>query len=636
MKIKLASVFQNHAVLQRDLPLPVWGHGEPGESVLVRLNAHEAQTQVDAEGNWLLRMPPLQAGGPHRLRVEAESGVVELDDLLAGDVWLCSGQSNMEWKLGDLREEWHGDLADLPQIRMLTVSTGVGHGCANRVEGRWTVCTPSALLAFSAVGGFFGRELHARLGVPIGLICNAWGGTRVQAWMSREALMQDPSGRNEVAFYESFVWKTGGQSVPASISDWKRTSGPHDAGNIGLERGWTGSAFDDSSWPAMRLPGHWNRLGEPFNGVLWFRMQMEIPESWGGRDLELSLGAIDKHDETWVNGELVGATGWENPDSWKTPRVYTVPGRLTDASRLVTIAVRARSHVYDGGFSGPATTMFLRPHGSVEEPLSLAGEWRYFVEQNWGVVIPPDFQWCPDNPNSPHALFDNRLALLIPYGLRGVIWYQGESNAGDAADYARMLTAMIRDWRRRWAQGDFPFLQVQLANFGPAAMDFKRSQWAELREAQAMVLAEPALGMAVAIDIGEALDIHPQNKRDVGLRLARWALSEFYGREGIPSGPLFKGIQIESGGRLRCFFLHVGKGLVSRGGPLTHFLLAGRDRAFHRAEARIDGETVVVRCDAVTEPAAVRYAWADNPEGCNLFNEEGLPASPFRSDSWPV
>jgi sialate O-acetylesterase len=502
------------------------------------------------------------------------------------------------------------------------------------VDCCWKPCTPDSLADFSAVGGYFGRELHRALGVPVGLICNAWGGSRVQAWLSREALMQDPSGRDEVGFYESLVWQTRKTGGIKSFAEWERTDAPQDPGNLGLGRGWAGAGWDDSAWPTMAVPGHWNKQGHPHNGIFWFRRTLEVPESWVDQDLELSLGAIDKHDETWANGELVGSTGWETPDAWCKHRVYPVPGRLIGADRRVVIAVRARSHIYDGGITGPASLMHLHRPGDSSLPLS--GDWRYCVEHDWGQVVAPEPDWGTGNHNSPHILFDNRLAPLIPYGLRGVIWYQGESNAGEAGLYRRMLPLMIQDWRRAWGQGDIPFLQVQLANFGVPPHQPGKSQWAELREAQVAVMAEPAVGMAVAIDIGESHNIHPPNKLDVGLRLARWALAGAYGRGGLPSGPLFSGMKIETGGRVRCSFRHVGKGLASRECPLRHFALAGKDRIFHWAEAEIEGETVAVHNAVVPEPVAVRYAWADSPEGCNLYNEEGLPASPFRSDSWPA
>ena len=634
--MQLASLFQNHGVLQRDLPLPVWGRGDSGEEVTVRLAGHEACTVVDATGRWLLRLPPLPAGGPHKLSVHAASGSVEVDDLLAGEVWLCSGQSNMEWKLEQCGPEWMADAPNLPRLRMLTVSTPARLGRADSIDGDWKICSPESLADFSAVGGYFGREIHRALGVPVGMICNAWGGSRLQAWMSREAMMQDPSGREEVALYESLVWKPKDTASRMTFEDWERTLAPQDEGNLGLERGWADTSFDDAFWKTMCLPGHWQNNGHSHSGVFWFRRTVQIPESWAGCDLELSLGAIDKHDKTWVNGELVGAMGWETKDAWCKPRIYPVDGHLIGPDRRIAIAIRVCSHIYQGGITGPASLMQLRPAGNNVEFLPLDENWRYCVEKEWGEVTPPEIEWGPDNHNSPHILFDNRVAPLIPYGLRGVLWYQGEGNVGEAGLYRRMLPLLIADWRSEWGQGDFPFLQVQLANFQAPAQQPAASPWAELREAQLSALALPGTGMAVAIDVGEAFNIHPRNKRDVGQRLARWALGDTYGRSNVPSGPLFSRMQIEVGGRLRCFFSHAGGGLVSQVGDLRHFAVAGKDRVFHWAMAFIDGDTIVVHNDKVPEPIAVRYAWANNPEGCNLYNNEGLPASPFRSDSWPV
>lgn len=640
--MKLASIFQKHAVLQRDMTLPIWGLGEPGESVVVRLAGRDARTVVDGRGQWLLRLPPQPAGGPHTLIVEAPSGYVEMSDLLFGDVWLCSGQSNMEWKLKQSGPEWMGDVSELPQVRFLTLNTSARLGRTVSIEGNWKVCDAASLADFSAAGGFFGRELHRVLNVPVGLICNAWGGTRLQAWMSREALMQDSSGRDEIAFYESLLWQTRRATPTQTFEEWEkdlreleRTDTHQDLRNLGLERGWTTSNFDDSAWPTMPVPSHWQHHGHLHSGIFWFRRTEQVPETWVGCDLELFLGAIDKHDETWVNGELVGSMGWETTDAWCKPRAYLVPGRLIGHDRQVVIAVRVRSHIYDGGITGPSNLMCLRRAGDSLGSLPIDGDWRYEIECDWGTVALPEPDWGAGNHNSPHIMFDNRLTPLIPYGLRGAVWYQGESNVGEADLYMRMLPLMIRDWRRAWGQREFPFLQVQLANFGAPAKQPTKSQWAKLRETQLKVLAEPATGMAVAVDVGDAYNIHPQNKRTVGLRLAQWALSEIYGRDGIPSGPLFSGMKIEMGGRVRCSFRYVGTGLDSREGELRHFSVAGKDRIFHWAEAAIEGETVVVCSEDVPEPMAVRYAWADNPEGCNLYNKEGLPASPFRSDSWP-
>lgn len=632
--MKFASIFQNHAVLQRNQPLPVWGSGTPGETIRVRLGDQEAVTKVDNGGRWLLRLQPMPEGGPHTLTATNGTDTVEVTDLLIGEVWLCSGQSNMEWKLNQLGGEHIEGLPHLPQLRLLNVTNGAALGQAGEVEGRWEIANPETLKKFSAVAGYFGRRLLESLSVPVGLICNAWGGTRVQAWMSRETLMQEPEGAAEVGYLESYLWNLSGKR-PISFEEWEAAVIPRGNENLGLPKGWASPEFDDSGFGTMKMPGYWTLRGHEYSGVFWFRKTIEIPDEWLGKELELSLGAIDKHDETWVNGCLVGAMGPEVKNVWSVPRLYSVqPSTL----RKLVIAVRIRSHCFAGGMVGPESDLWLAPVGAApEQRLSLSGAWRYVVEQNWGLVTPPLPRWGEGIANTPSILFNNRIAPLIPYGIRGVIWYQGESNITDHYLYRRFLTAMIQDWRRAWGAGPFPFLQVQLANFLAPSGTPQESIWAALREAQLEVFTSlPATGLAVAIDLGQADNIHPFRKREVGDRLARYALHSVYHREAVPMGPLFTGVTAENG-RLRCHFHHTAGGLISTNGePLRHFAVAGNDRQFHWANAEIEGDTVVVSSPEVPVPMAVRYAWADNPEGCNLANSLGLPASPFRSDRWPT
>jgi len=633
--MRLASIFQNHAVLQRHQPIPVWGTGKPGATARVRLADQEAITKVDNAGRWLLRLQPMPEGGPYTLVASDGSTTLELQDILIGEVWLCSGQSNMAWKLSQIGEPDTLNLPHLPEMRLLTVTNGADLGQAFDIQGEWKPATPETLTDFSAVAGYFGRRLHEILKVPVGLICNAWGGTRVQAWMSREALMLEPEGAAEIAFLESQLWNTKGARLP-TFQEWEATVVPRGDKNIGLPQGWASPDFDDSGFDTMEQPTYWNLQGHNYNGIFWFRRTVEIPDHWVGRELQLSLGAIDKHDETWVNGCLVGAMGRETKNVWTVPRLYTIP---PSSERKLVIAVRVRSHCYSGGFVGPASSMWVAPADAApQERIPLAGTWRYAVEQNWGIIEPPPLAWGEGNANTPAILFNNRVAPLIPYGIRGVIWYQGESNVIDHHLYRRYLSGMIRDWRRAWGAGPFPFLQVQLASYlGASPTPQKESALAALREAQLEVFSSlPAMGLAVAIDLGEATDIHPRNKRDVGYRLAQSALHSVYRREAVPMGPLYTGMTLENG-RIRCHFQHVAGGLTSTdGGPLRHFAIAGLDRVFHWANAEIEGDTVVVWSPEVPTPYAVRYAWADNPEGCNLANSLGLPAVPFRTDRWPV
>jgi sialate O-acetylesterase len=638
--MKFAPIFQDHAVLQRDLSLPVWGETGSREAVTVTLAGLTAHTTSDPYGRWLVRFPAMHAGGPYELVAESSSGRAALQDILIGEVWVCSGQSNMEWKLNQSLPLDEEATAAMPQVRVLTVGNPAHLGRQEYISGKWSVGTSDALNLFSAVGCWFGRKLHAELGVPIGLIGNAWGGTRIQAWISREALIQDPVIGDQVREYENFVFAPN--RIPkdqfVSFQDWERRGAPQDQGNRGLEEGWANLQFDDSAWKTMPVPSRWQDYDVAENGVLWFRQTVTVPAEWIGKKLELNLGAVDKHDDTYVNGERVGGLSWEaGPNAWAEARVYEVPAHLVGPDGRVCIAVRARSHVYHGGLIGNAAGMRLAPLGAPSaQPIPLAGDWRYAIEQNWGLVTIPTMLSIGgrDNPNSLSILFDSRITPLLPYGIRGVIWYQGESNASEAELYRRLMVTMIRDWRRAWGQGDFPFLQVQLANYQAPQKEPCSSQWAELRDAQFAALSEPNTGMAVAIDVGEAGDIHPRDKRSVGLRLAQWALAENYGRGGLASGPLYAGKTDMANGRIRIHFRNATGLRTREGGAPQHVAIAGLDKKFVWAQSIIEGESLIVWHPEIAQPLSVRYAWAENPDTCNLVNAVDLPASPFRTDSW--
>lgn len=636
--MQLAPPFSDHAVLQRGIPIPVWGSTQPGGVVRVTLAGVSAVVSADLDGRWSLRLPPLPAGGPHRLVATGPDGEVACEDVLIGEVWLCSGQSNMQWSLESCGEtEAFMDQVDRDRVRLLKVGTPAQLGRQTRLDQPWQRCELRSLAAFSAVGAWFGHRLCTELDIPIGLISNAWGGTRVQAWMSREALAQDPSGRDELAHYERALVADHGEDEPVlSALDWERRAAPTDAGNRGAEAGWHQPGFDDSAWDTMALPASWQQRGHRGSGVFWFRRRVELPAAWAGQELQLELGAIDKHDDSYAGGLRVGGLSWEDgPDAWSTLRSYRVPAGTVGDDGVLTIAVRARSHAYDGGMRGPAPAMRVHPVGDDRQAIPLAGDWRYVVEQDWGVVTIPPPPFGHGNPNSPHILFDSRVHPLLPYAIAGTIWYQGESNAAEAERYARMLPAMISDWRRAWGQGDWPFIQVQLANYMQRAEQPGQSNWAELRDAQVRAAAAvPGASYAVAIDVGEADDIHPRDKRSVGERLARIALAETYGRDVVPRGPTFRCAVMEAEGRVRVRFDYAA-GLATRGGgPVRQVSIAGNDRRFRWAEAAIEGETLVAWHPEIPQPAAVRYAWADNPDDANLVNAEDLPAGPFRSDSW--
>ncbi len=643
--MRVAAIFSDHMVLQRDIPIPVWGQAAPGQRVSVELAGHTRSASADANGRWLVQLPPLAAGGPLEMRIEGTNSLL-LRDVMVGEVWLCSGQSNMEFPLAlaqDVQEVIAA--ARNPQIRFFNVSHSAKLEPQQDTKGAWSRCVPETASNFSAVGYFFGRELSRKLNLPVGLINSSWGGTRAESWTPRAALLADDFYKQMVREYENELRhpSTASLKLRAQYQQWKQKhSCIKDTCNEGEAWGWAKPEMSTDDWQEMDLPRNWQSAGHKYSGIFWFRKTVEIPTAWAGHNLQLNLGALDKYDVTYFNGVPVGSLSMEQrPDAWCLPREYVVPGQLVRPGRNV-IAVRVFSNHSEGGFISKPDQMNLMlvdelGAAASSAPLDLAGLWRYKIERNFGLIKPPPAAPEPPgegNPNSPYMLFNNMIYPLLPYAIRGVIWYQGESNSNLARQYRRLFPLLIGSWRAAWRQGDFPFLFVQLASFMPAQNEPGESQSAELREAQSLALALPNTGMAVAIDIGQADDIHPRNKKDVGLRLALPALAQVYGfKDLVYSGPLYRSQQIKED-TIHLEFNHVGAGLNSRGGKLRGFAIAGADRQFVWADARIVGDSVVVSSSRVPRPVAVRYCWADNPNG-NLYNSAGLPAAPFRSDVWP-
>ena len=645
--MKLAAIFSDHAVLQRERQVPVWGWTKPRLRVRVKLGEVEAETLSGADGRFLTWLPPMPAGGPFLMEVNTPDPDerVMVKDLLVGEVWLCSGQSNMQMALRETGADGEREIAGAnhPQLRTINIPRLALPGRQSDVAATWQVCTPETAGGFTAAGYHFARRVQEHLHVPVGLIHSSWGGTRIEAWISREALVEDDELRLEVercdatCHHPEFWAKTDPYDITdeAQREAYTQTNIGRtiDPVNLGEGKGWARADFDDANWSVMKLPTLWQNAGHEFCGAFWFRRSVEVPADWSGKELLLEIGAADKHDVTYFNGEQVGATGTGVEQQYfNVQRRYRIPGRLVKAGKNV-IAVRVFSFVYNGGLTGPEEQMVLRRAEAETAGVNLAGGWRFAVEHNLGMVQSMPQLPGPGNPNTAGILFDNMLAPVVPFGLRGALWYQGESNSSQAARYESLLKRLIRDWRHVWGQGPFAFLTVQIANFGVSA-DCQKSGWALVREGQLKSLELPETGLAVACDVGEANDIHPKNKRAVGRRLAQWALARTYGQAVVPSGPLFAGATLERSG-IRVRFQHVGGGLVAKnGGLLKTFFVAGENRKFMPATAVIEGETVRVFSPDVAVPLAVRYAWSDNPENANLYNAEGLPASPFRSDAW--
>jgi sialate O-acetylesterase len=630
----LHPLFSDHMVLQRGARFPVWGWTTPGSRVTVEMRGKEMTTVADARGKWLTRLGPFDAGGPFTLTIKGPR-TVTLNDVLVGDVWLASGQSNMEMgvtQVNDAKAEVAR--ADYPLIRLFQVPKVAAASPRETVNARWLVCNPTNVAAggwggFSAVAYFFGRRLHKELNVPVGLIHSSWGGTAAEGWVSPEAL----SELREFAPALNDLEKTWADSTrpPAeydkALDDWWAENDPGSA----AKNSWADSSFDASDWKRMRLPRFWEDAGlAGFDGVVWFRKTFELPSEWAGRDLILSLGPVDDRDTTFVNGARVGSLS-----QWDAPRSYRVAASLLKPGTN-TIAVRVLDTGVGGGIYGRPEQLKIEPADGVGAmaPISLAGEWGYRASV---ALADLKTQPPPQGGNDfgvPVIRYDGMIAPLLPFAIKGAVWYQGETNVGRAAQYERVMATLIRDWRARFESGDFPFLVVQLANYLERRDAPVDSEWARLREAQLHISRNvPRSGLAVTIDIGDAKDIHPKNKQEVGERLALVALARVYGRDLEYSGPTFRSMKIE-GARARLSFDHASGGLVSKGvGRLKGFAIAGEDGRFHWADAYVEGEQVVVSSPEVKRPFAVRYAWADNPDA-DLYNRAGLPASPFRTDEF--
>jgi sialate O-acetylesterase len=547
--------------------------------------------------------------------------------LLFGDVWLCAGQGNMALPLAAANAP--GDLltANYPRIRLFTVAPATAATARADVDGRWALCEPDAAGRFSAVAYYAGRALHHALNVPIGLVQATWAGTPIAAWTPPDAPAPLPAANADpAALRKAFL---------ADFARWQRDEATlRDPGNTGEPAGWAKADCPTADWGTLTLPGCWEDADPPLrlDGAVWFRRTVLVPAAWAGKSLTLKLGAIDDGDTTYFDGVRVGATGPDTPHSWGVARAYTVPGALVTPG-LHTLAVRVFDTGNTGGFTGPGKAMTLGPR-EPSEPIALAGPWAYHVEfarDPAEIAPPPAPPLLPGDPARPAGLFNGMIAPLAPLAITGVLWYQGEADIARPAAYQALFPALIAGWRAAWG-AEVPFFFVQLPNFGPKPTAPGPSAWAAFREAQTAALALPRTGMAVTLDLGEANTLTPPNKAPVGQRLALLALATVYGKPVEASGPAFRGATAE-GRALRLRFTHCDGGLVARG-PLAGFAVAGPNGVFTWADARLEGDTVLVWSDKVARPTAVRYAWNGNP-AASLYNKAGLPAAPFRWDAAP-
>lgn len=628
--VTLPAIFGDHMVLQQKAPVTVWGWADPGEKVSVKGSWQwfAATTKADDDGTWSVTIKTPKAGRTVSLAIKGNNDIT-LSDILLGEVWICSGQSNMEWTTGGLGTDVSKldiQKADLPRIRLFTVKKTIAATPKDDVEGSWQVCSPETVGAFSATGFYFGRSLQEGLNVPIGLVSTNWGGTKSEAWTSRDGLKPFDRFNDEIQTLEAPEQSEAArkQAYEQKLLKWEEQIANHDTG---IKEKWYAPDFDDSAWETVALPSTWSQTElVDVDGIVWYRRSVTLPPSWSRNDMELHLGPIDDIDTLWVNGTRIGTT-----TGWLQNRVYRLPGAVLKTGKN-SIAIRAIDTGGEGGFGGVKDDMRIGPVGAeIKTCATVAGDWKYQLSRKGAVAAAP-LDRSQINANTATVLYNGMIAPLLNLRIAGAIWYQGESNCYDPILYRTLFPAMITDWRTQWGQGDFPFYYVQIA---PYQYDANTCSQA-VREAQMMTLdAVKNVGMAVTMDIGTENDIHPRNKHDVGDRLARWALAKTYKKKGIAwSGPVYKDMTVE-GGRIRIAFDYADDGLIAAGGQLSDFMIAGENRQFVPAKAVIDGNTVVVSCETVTNPVAVRYGWSNWVKG-TLFNKAGLPASSFRTDDWPL
>jgi sialate O-acetylesterase len=623
-QIKLPGMFGDHMVIQRSQPVPVWGWSSPNETVEVKFNQQQKKTTADKNGKWILKLDPEPAGGPFDLSVEGKNRVV-IHDVLVGEVWLCSGQSNMEFQLKSVRDaDAEISTAVYPEIRQIKILLTVSNTAKEDISpAKWIVCSPKSAGDFTAVGYFFAREMVKRLHVPVGLINSTWGGTMIESWISRDAFENSPEFKSTIASMNTrdmgLVIKERQSKLEKQVRLIEKNV--HDTIS---EAEWKNPSYSSQEWPMISVGETWENqpLGlSGLNGVVWYRKEIELDSSAINNSVKLSLGKIDDDDETYVNGIWVGST-----KSWEEKRNYHVPAGVFKPGKNL-IAVRVEDTGGDGGFYGDSVNVNLKTDIGI---IPLGNGWHFRVAKiadSGSGVSPNDY---------PGLLYNAMINPLIPYAIQGVLWYQGEANANRAYQYRTAFPLMITDWRQHWGEGNFPFYFVQLASFNAGNGNSEQgSSWAELREAQTYALSLPATGMSVTADIGESNDIHPKNKKDVGLRLSAIALNSIYDKPMEYSGPVYESMSIQ-GNKAVINFTHTGSGLMVKDkyGYIRGFEIAGSDHRFHYAKAYLENNKVVVYADEVSSPVSIHYAWSDDNGDANLYNFEDFPAVPFRTDQW--
>lgn len=615
----VSPIFGDNMVLQRDKPNTLWGWSEPGDHVVVQIGERTASAVAGADRRWQVKIQSPPAGGPYTIKISGHENV-ELQNVMVGDVWLCGGQSNMGLPLQFVRNGADEvKAANYPDIRFFSVSGGPAYHHHDVIEGSWKAVSPETADRVSAVAYYFARKVQQDIHVPIGLVVDAMGGTPAESWTSAAAL--GPLHDFDIPLAE--LQRLAAEGAPEYgnyVMHW------YDQYDIGLKGNWAAPELDDSSWKPVDISGGFAELGVPETPALaWFRKEIILPDPLPAGRSVLFLGSVERMDTAYVNGKFAGASAWV-----ENPRVYGLGEGLLKPGRNI-LAIRVMKTKPEGGFLGKPEELHLMLGDKSIIPL--AGKWKgkLSVDARPPQPAPIAFEnW----PVMPSVLYEGMLAPIAPLSITGALWYQGEQNSERGYQYRRILPVMIADWRRLFGQGDFPFYIVSLPAFKHRSATPVDDAWAETRESQALTAASvPNSCLAVTIDTGDPDNIHAKDKQPVGERLALCALAKHYGEKVVYSGPTLKSVE-RLPASIRLHFANADGGLLVKGTKLEEFAIAGEDRKWVWADARLDGDTVVVPSSSVPNPKEVRYAWQSNP-AATLFNGAGLPAVPFRTDAWP-
>jgi len=629
-QLKFARLFSDHVVLQRQKLIPVWGWANPKETVTVTLAGQTQKTKADASGKWMVHFNPLEAGGPHQMTASGKSGKLSVNDILIGEVWLCSGQSNMEFRVQQAdRFEEEKKNAEFPKIRHFNVDHEVTMEIQKDLKnGSWQIASSETVGSFSAVGFFFARELYQKLNVPIGILHTSWGGSQVEGWISKEGMLAD----DELKSYANNLpksWEEADRQLDAKLR--KQLFKTADINTSAADEAkYLVAGYDFSKWTKSDSPiGQWDWKGIwAFRGNGYMARKISIPANLTSQKTILALAENDSHNAIYINGRLI------TEGIIKGVRKIEIPENTWKAGEndlVIKFGNMVSTPWYGLGLTGSPDDLYA---GNDKQKISLVKDW-YLMPS---FADPHTYVHSSNNVGT--TIYNAMIAPLVPFAIRGNLWYQGEANGGRSYQYRRSFPLMINDWRNKWSingkPGDESFYFVQLSSFGPSQDSNKGSGWAELREAQTMTLKLPKTGMAVTIDVGNPKDIHPTNKQDVAHRLALNALKLDYGQNIEYSSPLYDTVTF-SEGKATVSFKFAGSGLTVKDkyGYLKGFEIAGDDKIFYYAKAEILGNTVIVYHPKGLKPVSVRYAWSDAPVEANLYNSEDLPASPFRTDTWP-